>query len=376
MNPARKLAHAVVVLVIVSPLYCSCLFAAEGKSWLFPDIRMRMPVTVKAGIYARKDALVRWNVNFTDLLKAAGARERFDTYSIRVAAEDEKGTQKEIPCAFYPAEGFDRQTTAAGELVWQVPGEMEQLDSRSYWVYFDTVGAVPRKPTHYPPIPGADQRPLNAVRNPGFEQTDPNDPTKPAEWAKNEMNSPTKSRGTIEIVHDPVHSGKNALKLHCTEGNMFGCRQEKVPMKPNALYRIGVWARSEPTKPGERFDHAHRPELVEGEMMMYISASLSQASGKPVETPQTRFDVSDSPPPDRWMALRKLGLYPYRSNVPTPPDTAYCQLNINLYGDSKRGRTAVGVVYIDDVEVIEVRPADKVPAMEVEAGAVEKRSGK
>lgn len=359
MNVQRKLSFIVVPFLIALPVYSRCLFAADGKPWLFPDIRLRVPVTVKAGIYPRKDALARWQVDFTSLLKAGGATGRVDPYSIRVAAEDEKGEQKEVPCSFLPAEGLDRVTAASGELVWQMPGQMEALESRPFWVYFDTVGAAPRKPTHYPPIPGADKRPENAVRNPGFEQADPNDGTKPAEWVKNEISSPVKSKGTIEIVHEPVHSGKNALKIHCTEGNLFGCRQEKIPMKPNALYRIGVWARSEPTKPGE-------------EMMMYISAWLSQADGKPVSTPQTRFDVSDSPPSDRWKALKKLGLYPYRSNIPTPPDTAYCQININLYGDAQRGRTAIGTAYIDDVEVIEVRPEDKVPPVEVEAGAIEK----
>ena len=351
----RRLTFIIVALLIGMP----GLLGADAKPWLFPDIRMRAPVTVKAGIYPRKDALVRWNVNFTELLKAAGATGRFDTYAIRVAAEDDKGVQKEVPCAFCPVEGFDRVAAASGEVVWQMPGKMEALESRPFWVYFDTVGAAPRKPTHYPPIPGADQRPVNAVRNPGFEQADPKDATQPAEWTKNENNSPTKSRGTIEIAHDPVHSGKNALKLHCTEGNSFGCRQEKIPMKPNALYRIGVWARSEPTEPGK-------------EMMMYILASLYQADGKYVSTPQTRFDVSDSPPSDRWKALQKLGLYPYRSDVPTPADTAYCQIIIHLYGDSQRGRTAVGTVYIDDVEVVEVRPEDKVTPVEVEVGAVER----
>ncbi len=179
---------------------------------------------------------MRWNVNFTSLLKTAGMTGRFDPYAIRVAAEDEKAGQKEIPCAFFRAEGFDRVTAASGELVWQIPGEMAALESRPYWVYFDTVGAMPRKPPKYPPIPGADTKPANAVRNPGFEQADPNDPTKPAEWTPSDSSGSTvKPKGTMQIVHEPVRSGKNALKLHCTEGYRFGCQQQKIPMKPNAL---------------------------------------------------------------------------------------------------------------------------------------------
>jgi hypothetical protein len=204
---------------------------------------------------------------------------------------------------------------------------------------------------------------VNPVRNPGFEQVDLKDPTEPSEWTLSDTSGLNpKPKGTMEIVYEPVHSGKNALKIYCTEGILFGARQEKIPMKPNALYRIGVWVRSEPTEPGK-------------EMMMYILASLYQADGKPVETPQTRFSTGDSPPSDRWKTLKKLGLYPYRSDVPTPLDTAYCKITINLYGDSQRGRTAVGTVYLDDVEVIEVRPEDKVTPVEIQVGPIEKTEG-
>ena len=352
MNCHRRWSLWVVLSVIGVTVGARGSLAADAKQWAFPGIALRVPVTVKAGIYPRKDALVAWQADFAALLKSAGVASVLDSNSIRVAAENEAGAQKEVPCMF---------SVADGEVLWQAGGAMEALESRRFWVYFDTVGTAPRKAPQYPPIPGLEKRPRNQARNAGFEQADAKDATQPVEWMINRSSSSSKtSKGTLSLVNEPCRSGKHALKLHCTEGNSFGVRQEKIPMKPNALYRIGVWARAEP---------GSMPEGLS--MYMYISAALYQADGKPVQTPQTRFDASATPATDRWTPTKKLGLYPYRSDVPTPPDTAYCCININLSGDPPRGRAAIGIVYLDDVEVIEVRPQDKIPPVEVEAGAVE-----
>ncbi len=134
-------------------------------------------------------------------------------------------------------------------------------------------------------------------------------------------------------------------------------------MKPSTLYRIGVWLRGGATNSSD-------------ELTVVISAALYQANGQPASTPQTRFYASTSAAPDQWKPLQKVGLYPYSSTFPTPPDTAYCNLNIFLYGgDAQRQRTAVGTVYLDDVEVVELRPEDRVPPVQVVAGAVETAKG-
>ncbi len=345
--------QVIATVVFVVPCFCMDSPAAERTQWLFAGIHCRAPITVKAGIYSRKDALVAWQADFAVLLKSAGVAGALDPNSIRVAADAESGAQKEVPCTF---------SVADGEVLWEASGAMEALENRRFWVYFDAISTTPQKSPQYPSIPGVENRPRNQVRNPGFEQADAKDSTQPAEWMINRSSSSSKtSKGALTLVNEPCRSGKRALKLHCTEGTSFGVRQEKISIKPNALYRIGVWARAEP---------GSMPEGLS--MYMYISAVLYQANGKPVETPQTRFDVSATPAMDRWTPVKKLGLYPYRSDVPTPPDTAYCCININLSGDPPHGRSAVGIVYIDDVEVIEVRPQDKVPPVEVEAGAVEK----
>jgi hypothetical protein len=233
---------------------------------------------------------------------------------------------------------------------------MAALESRTAWVYFDVAGAVPRKPPAYPRIAGLDARPANAVRNPGFEQLDPKDPTQPAEWTTRENRY---GKGRLEIVRQPCHGGHNALKIQCTEGYGFGCSQNKIPMKPNALYRVSVWARADAANPGEM-------------TTMYILVYLTQRDGRQVTTPRAVIERGDSVHPQQWKQLSKLGLYPYHSDVKTPPDTAFGTVRIQLYGDGERKRPAVGTVYVDDVEVIEVRAEDMIPPVDVQAGAVEK----
>jgi hypothetical protein len=346
----------VLVLLPILPHAGGRLRAAESGGWLFPEIQLRVPLTLNSGIYPRKSPLVRWKADFTALLRGANVDGSLDVNSLRVAAATESGSAKEIPSHFIPADGFDPRAAAQGELAWQAPGEMAALESRRYWVYFDVAGTTPRTAPQYPHLGGPDDRPANAVRNPGFERVDPKDPTKPAEWP---ITDARYGEGRLEIVHQPCHGGRNALKIQCTEGYGFGCRQEKIPMKPNTLYRVSVWARADAANPGEM-------------TTMYILVFLTQRDGRPVATPRAVIECGDAVHPEQWKYLAKLGLYPYHSDVKTPSDTAYGSVRIQLYGDGARKRLAVGAVYVDDVEVLEVRPEDMIPPVGIQAEAVEK----
>ena len=49
---------------------------------------------------------------------------------------------------------------------------------------------------------------------------------------------------------------------------------------------------------------------------------------------------------------------------------------IHLYGDGSRYKAEGAVAYIDDVEVMELRPQDKVTPVEIQVGPVEKAERK
>ena len=332
--------------------------ASAPAPWLYRDLRLRVPVTVGTGLYSRHDALARGQVDFTALVSKAGASGAvLDVNSIRLAIVDGKGKQKEVPYAFFKAEDFDAKSSARGEVVWQLPGEVEALESRRYFLYFDTLGATPRKAPQYPAIPGAGRRPVNLVTNPGFEQVSAANPTEAAQW---EVCSDGKSTGALAVVGEPRHSGERALKITCTAGRWFGCKQERIPIKPNALYRVGLWARADPAN------------QTEG-LVVLLTAWVRNKDDSYVKLENAKFQTSVAIQPDRWVQLLTRGLAYKGVDVPTPPDAALCQMQITLYPGSRvAGAEATGTVYIDDVEMVEVVPEDKTPPVAVEVGVPER----
>ena len=131
-------------------------------------------------------------------------------------------------------------------------------------------------------------------------------------------------------------------------------------MKPNALYRIGVWGRAEA---------ANTNELV----CLRVLALLRNAEGKPVSLQQARIEEAHAVSPDAWEHLQKRGLMIYHSDVSTPPDTAFCDVKVYLWSDAKTEISMSGIVYIDDVELVEVRPQDLVPGVSVETGKIQQQ---
>jgi hypothetical protein len=200
--------------------------------------------------------------------------------------------------------------------------------------------------------------PLNLVRNPGFEFTDPNRPDMPAEWFPQIIGD---SKGRLELVEHIRHSGRRALKLEGLSGEQFGVRQDHIPLKPDTLYRIGVWARAEDTNTNEL-------------MCLQLLALLRTAAGEPIPLQRASMDAALAIPSDAWAHVQKRGLMAYQSHVRTTPDTAFCNLRIYLWNDASREIAMRGIVYLDDVEVIEVRPQDLVPPVKLEVGRVEQRS--
>jgi uracil-DNA glycosylase family 4 len=71
-------------------------------------------------------------------------------------------------------------------------------------------------------------------------------------------------------------------------------------------------------------------------------------------------------------AVRTLGLKRYRSDLRTPPETVSGDLQVDLRAQPERGFSIRGAVYIDDIELVEIQPADLVPPMTVRLGTIER----
>ena len=338
---------------------CPVLWSAPATNsttgWRFPDLRFRVPLTVQSGLYPRQDCLVRWSLAPGTLLQAAGVAGLIATNSFHVVAQDRLA---EIAHLFVP--GADE----TGELRWLMPGQVDLLSTRRFWVYFNAGNGPDSANTSGTTVPAADlgallpDEPSNLVRNPGFEITDPNRLGMPAEWFPQIIGD---SKGRLELVEHPRRSGRRALKLEGLSGEQFGVRQDHIPLKPDTLYRIGVWARAEA---------ANTNEL----MCLQLLALLRTAAGEPIRLQRASMDAALAIPSDAWAHVQKRGLMAYQSHVRTTPDTAFCNLRIYLWNDATREISMRGIVYLDDVEVNEVRPQDTIPPVKVEVGRVELRS--
>ena len=352
--PARALA----CFVLLGSIVCASEGIGDRARWAAPGLRFRCPVTVEAGIYPREGTVVRCVPDFTAMFRAAGEpRAGLDVNAIRVVADAATG-HKETPHVFFEAEDFDSMKAARGELVWRLSGKLAPLDCRRYWLYFDTTGPVPRKAPVYPPIPGVRKGTDNAVRNPGFEELAPDDTSRAAHWSSFAY---PKSRGTCRVVSLPRYRGKRAIRLTCAAGRCYGCRQTGIPMKPNALYRAGAWVRADP---------ANRP----GALVALLTVWLYRKDGRKVKTSNAKLQTSVALSPGRWARVDTRGLAYKGTDVLTPPDTTSGDLQISLHPTGRgRDAEAVGVLYVDDAEVVEVTPAKRTPPATVVFGKVERK---
>jgi len=109
------------------------VFAAAGD---LPPYRT--VIEVHAGSYDRFDQAVELEINFTDLLRAAGSRASFAPDSLRLQEIDAKGKAMgfEVPFQFDPAPHFDAARRAEGTLVFWLRGALAAGRTRRYHLYF------------------------------------------------------------------------------------------------------------------------------------------------------------------------------------------------------------------------------------------------
>jgi hypothetical protein len=108
--------------------------------------RHHVPVTVAAGGFDRYDRPAEVEINFTQLLKAAGDSRPFDEASIRVAETDGagKGLDAAVAFQFDRAVDYDAAKHAAGTLVIMMKGKTPKGAARRFRVAFAGGSGAPR----------------------------------------------------------------------------------------------------------------------------------------------------------------------------------------------------------------------------------------
>ena len=132
--------HAVVAVVLIA------LGTGEGRaqgSWWNGAWRFRVPITVDAGAYDRYDKPAEVQLNFTDLLAAAGAGGALADDALRIVEVDGSGGALDTNVAFQfdKAVGYDPWTNAAGTIVVIASGFTAAGTSRNFHLYFDVAGS-------------------------------------------------------------------------------------------------------------------------------------------------------------------------------------------------------------------------------------------
>ena len=129
----------------------------------------RTSVDVSADAVERSNALARVEVDFTATLSSLGVSGTFDTSSLRVVEVDDSGASIDASVAFQfdQTADFDATTNASGTLWILVAGQTAAGQTRSFDVYFDTVGKGLAAASVTPRIDVADgvvREGLNTVR--------------------------------------------------------------------------------------------------------------------------------------------------------------------------------------------------------------------
>lgn len=323
--------------------------ANAADTWAFPDLPFRVTATAQAGLYQRKDEAVACKLDPDKLMQAArqlpGAV--LDINSLRVCGEA-KGTQNEIPS--YPSKD-------SPELRWRLKGKLEPLTRKTFWIYFDAKGAQPRARPDYPP-PGDLAGIENLVRNGGFEEAQAYNGDRPEGWDIVLTGNNEKGEGDIQLVSEPVHGGKRAVRLQPLD-NKFCFGQEKIPIQPDTLYRLSAWIKLDERNPVQNLNVAGRA---------YVFGDQGQGQGV--------IDFTATPLFGQWTHASHTGME--LRNVPigkVPTNAAYCKLYFFL--SCYKGSAVSNIFYLDGVELCEVKAApgggkEKLP-MVVSLGAVEKK---
>jgi len=184
----------------------------------------------------RANALVEWDVDFSDLIARAGAQGTLDPNSPRVTML-QNGQEKEMPCRFFA----EKDNPAKGRLCWLRVGTMPAGSADSCLVYFD-VGAS-KSAKVYPEMARA--KPVmakNLLANGDLVAPDKADATRPDGW----LYGPASDVGSVEWIKGAGRSGKPAFKVtEAAGGETAVVASCQVAVQPNTRYSLSGWAKAD-----------------------------------------------------------------------------------------------------------------------------------
>ncbi|NOZ24288.1 MAG: hypothetical protein GXP25_24695 [Planctomycetes bacterium] len=160
--------------------------------------------------------------------------------------------------------------------------------------------------------------PPNMVKgmNPGFEESAPGQPGKPAAWNVYE------GKGKVTLDPKNAHSGNFSLCLESTDKMKTpGCSLDPIPVKPSTVYKLSFWARAEPGPEG----------VAQG--MVNASFHYLDENKKSLPLVKTdyygRIHVYARAPTKEWTK--------YVGVMMSPPAARFARLGINVWRGTGKG---------------------------------------
>ena len=367
MKYTRSLYQALIIILVfcVNPS-CRAQKADPAKDeaglrWIYSDAQFRVPITVNSGLYARKDVLVNCKLDMKKLLSEAGIGVmEINNSSIRLFMADELNEKQDLPC-LYKADSPEN-----GELVWRISGEMEPLAFRSFYLYFDPNRDTKHTPSSNLLIINEDEAISNAVRNGSFEEIESEDKSRAHDWKCTLTGA---ALGSMRVVEDEAHTGARSLQITCQSANGYYtnvvCQQEKIVIRPKRLYEFRVWI-----KPRGKLD----PKI-----QLLITGWVYRTDGKHallagIPGNWAKFQRGVEIEPEGWhqVVIRGLANTSTKNEKLTPEDTAYCSLELRLYRADNGPIKDCGV-YLDDMEIMEIKSNDMMSPVEISVGKIERQ---
>ena len=224
---------ALVASLLIHAVAAGLAHGGDKAAWWNAEYHFRVPVTVGSLFQERQDALVRAKVDFAELLTRAAPGEKLDGNSVRVVEVSKDGKSAPVACRFISANGV------SGHVCWIMAGKTATLAERTYMIYFDIAENGPKPKPEAADVPGADTMAgVNLVKNPGFEEPDPKDPNKAADWTFGKATADEACR-----TDEEARSGKYSLKIVTTEKQLVRSVYQYVPVEAGKKYLVRGWVK-------------------------------------------------------------------------------------------------------------------------------------
>ena len=140
-------------IVFVTTVLLQLAQSLEAQTWWNTRWHYRVPVSVSANGYERRDKPAEVALNFSQLFTAVGPARTLDTNSLRIIEVTATGTVLDtmVQFQFDRDSAYNASTNARGTLTFMLGGTTASNATRSFHLYFDAIGGLftrPPFPTH------------------------------------------------------------------------------------------------------------------------------------------------------------------------------------------------------------------------------------